>query len=181
MIRPSDAPHSPLVNELMPLDTCPRVCKSEKATSCSLSQELRTSNRTAGGGGRFTSHPFYAQLQMTHSSYLGQIAAPDCLLCNPSLRLFPWTEGRGDGGGTGDGPHCEGTSGTHLMSFHKAADAPSNSINSLAPTHRLRLNPHQNDIRDCSGLFLKKLYLNLCNVFADRPRLPVLAVHILPV
>lgn len=40
-----------------------------------------------------------------------------------------------------------------LMLFHKAADAPSNSINSLAPTEWHRLSLHQNDIREFGGLF----------------------------
>lgn len=39
------------------------------------------------------------------------------------------------------------------MSFHKAADAPSHSINSLAPTERHEEILHQNDIREYGGFF----------------------------
>ncbi len=53
-----------------------------------------------------------------------------------------------------------------LMSFHKAADAPSNSINSLASTKWHWLNPRWNDIREYGSFFFSVFHGNPCNVFA---------------
>lgn len=76
---------------------------------------------------------------MTHGACLGQIGLCDFLFRNPSYHMFPRLDRVIDNierikRRRGTDMRARGNRPWHLMSFHKAADVPSNSINSLAPT-----------------------------------------------